>query len=454
MSEYRKTIENLIRDILGDFPQGFNAGVVAGVPGWAGDMAYLAQEYPRALLTDTPLRPPVEYAGTTDSIAKAAGYEIPGTFSGQLGAAVGGLLSPGPGDLAKFAPLGAMFLGTKAATASQDALSLAKAMDAAGASRDEIWKATGELGQPWMKGPDGEWRFEIPDDAAGYAPGREFARAQEFANSHANTLEHAAILRSYMEKNGVSVGAAKEWFESEFGRAPLEWSGQLAKDTPAPELQKLLGDAETRIPQRSQWSSRLGNVLDHPELYAAYPDLVNVPFHIKPPIEMAGADGMFHGKGEISILDDAAYGLSKGKSITAHEAQHAVQDMEGFARGGTPKTMGDEMGNLYEFNQKFNRAFEQFLTSPDDVAKSNAQQEMDYYLERIRKLQDLRGVASPEEAYARLAGEAEARNVQSRMNMTMPERLATPPWKTLDVPEEQLIVRKGLLDGLLLNKKR
>jgi hypothetical protein len=105
MSEYRKAIEKLIRDALGDFPQGFNAGAVAGVPGWAGDMAYMAQEYPRALLTDTPLRPPVEYAGTTDAIAKAAGYEIPGTLSGQLGAAVGGLLSPSPTDLAKFAPL-------------------------------------------------------------------------------------------------------------------------------------------------------------------------------------------------------------------------------------------------------------------------------------------------------------------------------------------------------------
>lgn len=98
-------LEKLIRKILGDFPQGFNAGVVAGVPGWAGDIGYLLQEYPRALLTDTPLRPPVEYTGTTDNIAKAAGYEIPGTLSGQLGAAVGGLLSPGPGDLARFAPL-------------------------------------------------------------------------------------------------------------------------------------------------------------------------------------------------------------------------------------------------------------------------------------------------------------------------------------------------------------
>jgi hypothetical protein len=104
-SKKRKTARERLTSLLGDFPQGFNAGMLAGIPGWAGDIGYLLQEYPRALLTDTPLRPPVEYAGTTDSIAKAAGYEIPGTLSGQLGAAVGGLLSPGPGDLAKFAPL-------------------------------------------------------------------------------------------------------------------------------------------------------------------------------------------------------------------------------------------------------------------------------------------------------------------------------------------------------------
>lgn len=103
--EFRDSLNKFIREILGDFPEGFNAGAVAGIPGWSGDIGYLLQEYPRALLTDTPLRPPVEYAGTTDAIAKAAGYEIPGTLSGQLGAAVGGLLSPGPGDLARFSPL-------------------------------------------------------------------------------------------------------------------------------------------------------------------------------------------------------------------------------------------------------------------------------------------------------------------------------------------------------------
>ena len=45
--------------------------------------------------------------------------------------------------------------------------------------------------------------------------------------------------------------------------------------------------------------------------------------------------------------------------------------------------------------------------------------------------------------YERLAGEAEARNVQSRMNMTPEQRQATPPWQSLDVPENELIYRKG-----------
>jgi hypothetical protein len=50
------------------------------------------------------------------------------------------------------------------------------------------------------------------------------------------------------------------------------------------------------------------------------------------------------------------------------------------------------------------------------------------------------------EAYQRLAGEAEARATQARMNMTMPERLKIFPFDSYDVPKEQLIIR-GLLGG-------
>jgi hypothetical protein len=47
------------------------------------------------------------------------------------------------------------------------------------------------------------------------------------------------------------------------------------------------------------------------------------------------------------------------------------------------------------------------------------------------------------EKYKRLAGEVEARNVQSRLNLSPDDRRMLPPWKTEDVPLDQQIVRFG-----------
>jgi hypothetical protein len=50
-------------------------------------------------------------------------------------------------------------------------------------------------------------------------------------------------------------------------------------------------------------------------------------------------------------------------------------------------------------------------------------------------------IFSAHDKYERLAGEAEARNVQTRMDYTPEQRQAAAPWTTLDVPESELIVR-------------
>ncbi len=93
--------KSAIKQQATDFSQGFNSGAVAGFPGWAGDMAYLADTARLALTGERTQAPPSEYVGTTDYIASKAGYPIPGSVSGQLGAALGGMLSPGPGDLGR-----------------------------------------------------------------------------------------------------------------------------------------------------------------------------------------------------------------------------------------------------------------------------------------------------------------------------------------------------------------
>ncbi len=47
---------------------------------------------------------------------------------------------------------------------------------------------------------------------------------------------------------------------------------------------------------------------------------------------------------------------------------------------------------------------------------------------------------TPSQMYRRAAGEVEARNVQSRMNMTPEERRAKAPWETQDTPDAQHII--------------
>jgi len=51
--------------------------------------------------------------------------------------------------------------------------------------------------------------------------------------------------------------------------------------------------------------------------------------------------------------------------------------------------------------------------------------------------------ARPMDLYKRLAGEAEARLTQARMNMTSEQRLHSYPLDMMDVPVEQQIVRYG-----------
>jgi hypothetical protein len=151
------------------------------------------------------------------------------------------------------------------------------------------------------------------------------------------------------------------------------------------------------------------------------------------------------------------------ESTTLHELQHAIQQREGFARGGNPSQFTGDFANVdaAELGQKF-----------DDAAKLRRMSGSDYDLDRglkrfemligrkpsqdvidmsgkmdadwLQKRANIYKAGDEEQAYRRLAGEAEARNVQTRLDWTPEQRRATPPWETLDVPEDELIYRKDL----------
>ena len=241
-----------------------------------------------------------------------------------------------------------IFAGPKAATADREALRLAQEMEKRGIDRDVIWKETG-----WGRGADNKWRFEIDDSASALA-----------------------------------------------GLQPI-------KGTVKTPMGAVYIAPHPNYSRRGIWGGREGRAetfsgIEHPEYYAAYPELIENISGVRAgragfPTE--GLAKMKKGKAVIHIQglgDEARSGL-------LHELQHPVQVREGFTTGGTPAQFYDE-------------------PVVDSMAAHLAAQN-----EAFSK-------------YHRLAGEVEARNVQKRMRMTPEERRSVPPWETEDVPRSKQLL--------------
>lgn len=73
----------------------------------------------------------------------------------------------------------------------------------------------------------------------------------------------------------------------------------------------------------------LSDAIDHPKLFEAYPQLANYEV-------MLGHDrggGQFRPSDKLFIVPPASHDHAD-RSVLAHEVQHAIQEIEGFARGG------------------------------------------------------------------------------------------------------------------------
>jgi hypothetical protein len=131
----------------------------------------------------------------------------------------------------------------------------------------------------------------------------------------------------------------------------------------------------------------LDNVVSHKELFSAYPDLANLQTHFFPKSRLGEAYGAYSPKLDRLTFADDVVDEGKGLYSAIHEMQHAVQQREGFQGGSSPKAMGS--------------------------------------------LED----------YARLAGEAEARLTQKRMNMTAEQRANSYPIDMFDIPVAKQIIK-------------
>jgi len=185
---------------------------------------------------------------------------------------------------------------------------------------------------------------------------------------------------------------------------------------------------------------RIGDVIDHPELFNAYPNLKNIPVKLEYNIWKKPSGGSFSPKGiEVRYKD-----ISEVKPVLIHEIQHAVQEIEGFAKGGSPEGMKfqgvipsrlvGEANQLLTLSERHDIPIDEILKNPPEYLK-DIKEESVYLAKEGRARVDAEMKAVQEaldptygyNRYKRLAGEIEARDAADRMRLTVKERIKKAP---------------------------
>ncbi len=158
-------------------------------------------------------------------------------------------------------------------------------------------------------------------------------------------------------------------------------------------------------------------------------------------------------------------------SVMAHEVQHVIQHIEGFAVGGNLRTVANmRLESAQAEMDKYQAIYDEFKLLEDKSLYTDNISEVMYYIREMDKFEAEHGdelvayraaracrdaaeidIASGMlseknfDEYRRLAGEVEARNVSRRAEMTAMERRNTLASATEDVARENQILRYGNL---------
>ena len=334
-------------------------------------------------------------------------------------------------------------------TTRLDNLSVAREMEVAKKDAKAIKLATG-----WERGADGKWRYEIPD-------------LKYFGKGDAGYKKARGKQPWSKELDGLSdrIFDGEELSESEYQRF----------DELSQEEENFKKDYLNREkPHLADW-------VENDELFKAYPDLkrVELMFTDQLPANMGGS----YNKRDHTIVVNTNY-VGDIASVLAHEVQHAIQKIEGFARGGNPESMqerfdaakeewrarawadalrdkADEMGEHYnqaavekalidEYkemgmdNDEWMPNKETRMKGFNYFARGYADRSLDEDIKNFRLNESTRSEFSPYVEYTKLGGEVESRNVEHRMNMTPEERMASLAAETEDVSrEDQIFLMSG-----------
>lgn len=295
-------------------------------------------------------------------------------------------------------------------------------------------------------------------------------------------LDNLSIARQMedADKDAKTIKLATGWERGADGKWRYEISDANIKDTI--DLGK--GVSEKRFEEDMLWNSgRLGDVIDAPEIFEAYPQLKDIHIETDSIVNDMPSNGEFNANSNrITIHADRLKYLN---SVLNHEIQHAIQHIEGFATGGTPehiekefdaaktewrarayaheleetaKELGGEY-NLTEVENALGKEYKELgmedllpdretrIKGANYFARGYADRSMDEAIKRFRLDESTRSDFNSYVEYMHIAGEVEARNVSARLGMTPDERRRTLALETEDVAREDQIILNDAFIG-------
>ena len=257
--------------------------------------------------------------------------------------------------------------------------------------------------------------------------GERGAAAADKAEERTIRMDNLSVARKMEEekKDAKAIKMATGWERGADGKWRYEMPDAKIKDT----MNVGGGHIVKRYEDDMLWNGgKLSNAIDAPELFKAYPQLKDVRIDTDAIMNDMPSNGEYNSKtNTITIHADE---LKYMNGILNHEIQHAIQDIEGFARGGSPRLVRGEV------KKKLNEVTKQIR----QLRAEGKEDEAKALVENNRGLYNAYQKNDDYNSYKSLAGEVEARNVSARLNMTPEERRKSLAESTEDVARKDQIL--------------
>lgn len=228
------------------------------------------------------------------------------------------------------------FAGRKASGANLTNLATAGQMRADGVSDEVIRRKTG-----WFLGVDGQWRYEISDDGAYINDGALDVAVDDSTRTYSDEEKRAYEMMIEAHRDLTfqeDASLTREWVQSNLEDIREYLSGLI---TDADDVTSIIAgfdvDNMNEVEVFNEFSvKRLGQVVAHEKLFDAYPQLRGYPVMV---VESEEYGGSFNERTKEITLNvrDTPNRETEALSVLMHEVQHAIQQIEDFARGGAPE---------------------------------------------------------------------------------------------------------------------